>query len=332
MKRFLILAMLALLALGIQAEGAVFSGNVDVGLKADLSSDASTIYGFSDNAGFPLQINTRVDYALDQNAGLTVNFRTRGTGQSIGTSGRGIPYLNRGLVWAKFMDGAVKVRAGYLWDTDYESSWNAWDTGTVLEWCTSVDFFPTKELQIGFVVPAPTGAIPADVAIKNTTVGINWTPSFGRVSVMAEYGATDADRSLNFGVDLNIVKGATIRLEGDLQQIGIDKAGYYQLFQQAGYSFGPVYAEMQITEVISKIDAPLKVNLLPNVATKIGDFSLYGQFAYNVIGDDMAGAFKQVKVSAKKALNAKSWVAVGSYLTMGDIPKVSPYINLFAGY
>lgn len=337
----IVLAMMAVGAFGQDAPAApppmvALSGNVAAGLKADISAKTSSVYAWDDNDGFPIQINTRFDFNLDPNAGVTVNFRTRGTGQSVGSSGRGIPYLNRGLVWVKALDGLVKMRTGYLWDTDYESSFNAWDTVTSLEWCSSVDFFPAPGLELGFVVPTPlSGGLKVDDALKDVMYGAVWTPSFGRVSVMAQAGSVDANRSLNFGVDFTAIEKLTLRFEGDLQQVGIDKAGYYQLFQQVNYNFGLFTPDIQVTEVLQKATDAVKVNTYTSVYSTLNGITYGAAFAFNFDPKAPDQAYKQAEVNVRVKPNAKSWVQGGAYLTMATPsadPVVSPYINFFASY
>lgn len=337
MKLFLAITLALLAALSLGAEGTVaLSGNVEAGLKADIAPAGSSIYAWTDNNGAPVWINTRIDYSLDGNAGLTINFRTKGTDTVSSGSARFYPFLNRGFVWAKFAEGLVKVRSGYLWDLDFESSFNGWDTANTYEWTSEVTVYPMEGLELGAIIPTPYDKMPLEDALKNMTYGVAWTPSFGRVSAMFELGATDAQRSANFGVDFTAIPGLTLRVEGDLQQVGIEKAGYYQLFGQASLALGALTPDVQVTGTISKTGGPTAIKVYPNVSLKAGEYTLFAGLAYSAAdAADIGKAAKVLELNARKALNKKAWMQGGAYFAMpaagGDMT-TSPYVNFVASF
>lgn len=311
-----------------------FSGTVNVGLKADISDTSSTLYAWDDLDGAPIRVNFRLDYNYDANAGATVNLRSTGTGQSLGSSGRAIPYINRALAWAKFFDGFIKVRAGYLWDTDYESSYNAWDTLSVLEWCTSVDFFPMDGLEFGVVLPTPLAAFSLMDSLLDLSYGLNWNiKDVGRISAMFQVGSVEAKRSLNFGIDMTAIPNLLIRVEGDCQQLGIETAGYYQLYQEVAYTMEGFTPGVRVYELISKTGASMVVSPDVYASMVVEGVTFAGGLKTN-ISDGTVGS-SQARVFASYKPNKKSTIRVGAYGSMASLTSsvvFSPFVNFVMAF
>lgn len=311
----------------------VFSGNVYTGLRADISEDSQVIYANEDSNGTPIWANFRMDYSFDDNAGAVLNFRTKGTDVVSKQQPTFYPFLNRGFVWGKFFDGQARVRSGYLWDSDFESSNNAWDTASNYEWVTEAVIFPAENLEIGATLPTPYDKMDLDDALKNVTYGVVYSPSGFRFSAMGEYGDVEATRSVNFGVDFTKIENVLIRVEGDLQQIGYSDLGYNQLFQEIGYTFGAITSNIQVTEWLYKDGSANKIKLYPNLTLASGDLTYFAGFNLTVT-EDVDDFYKQLEVSVKAPFNSKASIKGGSYFTFDPAADFmfSPYIEFFASF
>jgi len=337
MKKFFILLFSCLLVGILFAEEApkpiVFSGNVFTGLRADITENSQTIYANEDSNNTPIWANFRVDYSMDENAGITLNFRTKGTDAISSTSSRFYPFLNRGFVWGKFADGQGKVRSGYLWDSDFESSNNAWDTASNYEWVTEVSFRPAENLLIGATLPTPYDKMDLDDAMKNITYGVVYSLYGFRFSAMGEYGDVEATRAVNFGIDYTGLKNTLFRVEGDLQQIGYADLGYNQLFQEMAYTFGAITSNISVTEWLYKDGTPNKFKLYPNL-TFVNDGITYFAALDFTMYEDSDDYYKQVEVSVKAPFNKKAAIKGGSYFTFDPVTDFmfSPYIEFTASF
>ena len=250
-KLFIIALLISLVFSSVFADDAskpiTFSGNIMTGMRADITKNEQVIYANEDSNSTPIWTNFRLDYVIDKNSGAVWNFRTKGTDVISKNQSTVYPFLNRGFVWGKFANGQARVRSGYLWDSDFESSNNAWDTASNYEWVTELVFFPAENLEIGATLPTPYDKMDLDDALKNVTYGIVYSPTGFRFSAMGEYGDVEATRAVNFGVDYTGLKNTLFRVEGDLQQIGYADLGYNQLFQEIGYTFGAITSNIQVT-------------------------------------------------------------------------------------
>lgn len=332
MKRFLSVLLFALV--GAVLFGQVnFSGNVYTGLRADITDGSSTVYANEDANGTPIWANFRMDYSLDKTAGLTLNFRTKGTDAISVTSARFYPFLNRGFVWGTALDGKVKARVGYLWDSDFETNGNAWDTASNYEWVSEFTFFPVKNVELGVTIPTPH--LPTDLvgALQDITYGLVFSPDNFRFSMMGEYGSVPGNRDLNFGVDFTGIKGLILRVEGDLQQLGIDGVGYYQLYQQVNYHVGNLTPDFYVTEVLSKVSGvDPKITAVPNITAVVNGVTLFGSINYSFTTSSLDKATTILKASAQFPFNVKSWFQVGGYVTKGSTVTYSPFLQMFASF
>jgi hypothetical protein len=310
-----------------------FSGNVMTGLRADITENEQVIYANEDSNGTPIWSNFRIDYSLDANAGITLNFRTKGTDVVSKEQSTFYPFLNRGFVWGKFADGQARVRSGYLWDSDFESSNNAWDTASNYEWVTELVFFPAENLEIGATVPTPYDKMDLDDALKNVTYGIVYSPAGFRFSAMGEYGDVEATRSINFGVDYTGLNNTLLRVEGDLQQVGYADLGYNQLFQEIGYTFGAITSNIQVTEWLYKDGSANKIKLYPNLTLASGDLTYFAGFNLTIT-EGVDDLYKQAEVSVKAPFNSKASIKGGSYFTFDPAADFmfSPYIEFVASF
>jgi len=322
------------LIIGIFVFGqATISGNVFTGIRADITNGVGNIYANNDANGTPIWSNFRVDYSLDKNAGLTVNLRTKGTDAVSNVSSRFYPFLNRGFVWGKFFDGMVKARVGYLWDSDFESNHNGWDTNDNYEWVAEVTATPFENVEVGFTLPTPYNKMDLVDSLKRITYGVVYSPAGMRFSVMGELGAVDTQRSVNFGFDYSGIDNLLVRVEGDLQQIGIDKVGYYQLYQEVNYNAGSFVPNLQMTEWFYKDGVtPVKVSVVPNVTIPVNGMTVYSQLSYTVTDNDFANAVVQAKGSVQVPLNKKAWWMVGTYVTKNVDITISPFVQLFSSF
>lgn len=340
MKKFLAILLCVLFASMIFAQEAApsiaISGNVYTGLKMDISESAKTIYAWEDANGTPIWANLRFDYSLDKNAGATINLRIKSTDAISSTSSRAYPFMNRGFIWAKLADGLFKIRSGYLWDSDFESSNNGWDTASNYEWVTELTAYPIPTLELGATIPTPYNKMDLGDSIKDITYGIVYSPTNFRFSAMGQYGSTDAMRSMNFGADFTGIKNMLIRCEGDLQQIGISDLGYYQLFQQINYTFGKVTPDLQVTEVLSKVSGVSPtLKFVPNVTAVVNGITLYAQVIYSFATETPDQSYKQAKVSAVMPINAKCNMKPFAYVTQtlpGTEIVFSPGVQFFASF
>jgi len=330
--------MMAIISIGSifaqEANPIVFSGNVSSGLKVSFSDTGNYAFAFADDAGSPFRINFRMDYNFDDNAGLTVNLRSTATGQSLGASSRAIPYVNRGFAWVKFFDGKMRVRSGYLWDTDYESDGNAWDTASVLEWCTSLDFYPIDGMEVGLVVPTSIYGRSLESTVLDTTYGLNWNiTDFGRISAMFQYGSVVANRSLNFGLNYTGIKGLSVKLEGDLQQIGIDDIGYYQLYESMSYSESNMSGTLAVTECIFKSSDYHVVT--PSISfSGTFDWVTITLEAATIIGADMSFGTTTLEANMAYHPNPKSTIKIGvnDYILTTGENVIVPFVNFVMGF
>jgi hypothetical protein len=334
MKKFLVFFIVLFVGFSVYAQ-VVFSGNVYTGFRADFSKDVKTIYANEDANGTPIWTNFRMDYSLEPNAGMTINFRTKGTDTVSSSSPRFYPFLNRGFVWVKSNDGMFRARSGYLWDLDFETNGGGWDTASSYEWTSEFVMFPTKDLEVGFVVPTAYNKSNFYDAMDNITYGVVYSPTNFRFSAMGEYGSIDANRSFNFGVDYTGVKNLTLRVEGDLQQVGINNVGYNQLYQAVSYTNNGFTPGLSVAEYFYKDGTETKIN--STVSGKVVDktFTYYGEFAFNFNPSAIDNAYKQVKVSVQKDTNAKSHVKAGSYFNKASSDAdlvVSPFVEFFASF
>jgi hypothetical protein len=271
---------------------------------------------------------------MDKNIGLTINFRTKGVDALSAAQGnRFYPFMNRGFVWVKSNDGMFKVRSGYLWDSDFESSFNAWDTNSNYEWVVEATAFPIKDLELGFTMPTGVNKTDAMDTFKDITYGLVYSPSGLRVSVMAQNGSVDANRSLNFGIDYTAVSKVLVRLEGDLQQIGISGKGYYELMPEASYTIGAFTPDVQMYAFLYKDATPDLFKLYPNLTYVSGKATCFAGFFYNIT-KGVTDTYKQLELNVTYATNKKSYVKPGVYITKDGSKGilVQPYIEFFAAF
>jgi hypothetical protein len=333
MRKFLMICLC--FVCGIFAFGQVaISGNIFTGLRADISESAQIIYANEDANGTPIWANFRMDYSLDKNAGMTLAFRTKGTDAVSAVSSRFYPFLNRGFVWVKSLDGMFRARSGYLWDLDFETNGSAWDTASTYEWTTELVAFPFKDLEVGMVIPTPYNKADLVDSLKNITYGFVYSPANFRFSAMGEYGSVDANRSINFGIDYTGVTNFTARVEGDLQQVGIADVGYYNIGQYVSYKLGAFTPTLSVYEIMYKDGSPTKVTITASDTFVDKAMTYYGEFVYSADTAAFGEALKKVKLSAQMAINTKSNVKIGSYVSMpfGEPVVVSPFVQFFASF
>jgi hypothetical protein len=310
------------------------SGNVYTGLRSDITKSSNTIYANENSNGTPIWANVRASYSFDDNAGAVLNFRVKGIDSVFATSSRFYLFLNRGYIWSKFAGGQVKIRTGYLWDSDFETSNNGWDTASNYEWVTEATFNPAKNLEIGATLPTPyDGKTSLEDSAKNTTYGVLYSPTNFRLSIMGEYGATESNRDVNFGVDFTGIKNTLFRIEGDLQQIGFSDLGYNQLFQETSYTFGSVTSDIQVTEYLYKNGDSNKFKIYPNILFVNNGVSYYTALNVTLIKGS-SDIYKQIEVSAKKNINPKTSIKGGSYFTFDPSSDFmfSPYLEFIATF
>lgn len=340
MRKIFISLMIFVLIFSIGAQDSpklAISGNIYTGLRANITKDAQNIYANQDANGTPIWANVRLDYSFDANAGAVLNFRTKANDAISASSGsRVYPFLNRGYVWMKpLKNDLLKIRSGYLWDSDFESSANGWDTASNYEWVTEFVSFPIKNLQLGVTIPTPVSTIKLTDSLKDITYGIVFSPEKVRVSAMGQYGSVEANRSLNFGIDYTGVKNVTMRFEGDLQKIGIKDVGYYQLYQQLGFALANFTPDLQITETIYKDESPIALSVYPNITATFDKMTYYAAVRVDNTIDEFADVSVKAKLSAQYAVSAKSNIKVGAYFTktVDDTNMIfSPFIQLFASF
>jgi len=336
MRKFIVFMVALFVGMFAFGQSVAFSGNVYTGLRADISNGSGTIYANEDANGTPIWTNFRADYSLDSNAGLVLNFRIKGTDVNSKNQSTFYPFLNRGYVWAKSVDGTMRVRSGYLWDSDFESSWNAWDTNSNYEWVTELAFFPVKNVELGATLPTPYNKMDLVDSFKDTTFGIVFSPDHFRFSTMAQYGSTIANRSMNFGVDFTGIDKFLLRFEGNLQQVGITNQGFNQLYQQIDFNFGLISPDLQVMEVFSKAPGvDPTVTFTPNATIDYNGITYYGQYAYSFISNNVSQASNQIKVYAQIPLNKKAWYQLGGYVAKSN-PNIdvvySPFVQFFAAF
>ncbi len=336
MKKFFILILACFCVAAFAQEPTVkFSGNVYTGLRADISEASQQIYANEDSNGTPIWANFRMDYSLDGNAGAVLNFRTKGTDVLSKTAGTTFyPFLNRGFVWVTSPDKMFRARSGFLWDLDFESSNNAWDTASSYCWTTELVTFPAKELELGVVIPTPIDKMDLMDSMKDITYGVVYSPDNFRFSIMGEYGHTDALRSMNFGIDYTGIKNTLFRIEGDLQQIGISDVGYYQLFQEASYTMDNIVSDVQFTEYLYKDGSDQYIKFYPNVTVNSDKITYFGAYDFRIDPNDFSNMFNQVKLYSKFAVNSKAYIKPGIYMTKDFATDFtfSPFIEFFASF
>ena len=313
-----------------------FSGNVYTGLQADISKSSSKLYAWEDANDTPIWANFRIDYTLDQNAGATLNFRVKSVDAVSTVSTRSYPFMNRGFVWVKTPNSMFKVRSGYLWDSDFESSFNAWDTASNYEWVTEFTANPIKGIELGVTVPTAYNKADLVASLQDITYGLVYSPSFGRLSVMGQYGSVDANRDINFGADFTAVKNLLIRLEGDLQQIGIDNKGYYELMPEVSYTLGSFVPDLQVYTFIYKDNVtPTMIKAYPNLTWNEGKFTSFAGFYFNFDPANMNNAYKQLEINTQYTVNAKCHIKPGFYITSAN-PSTdvvfTPYVEFYAAF
>ncbi len=302
------------------------SGNIYAGLKADITEEGSQIYAWEDSNGTPIWANFRVD-ASSEFAGATLNLRATDTGISQAVNGRALPFVNRAFLWARTKNDYFKVRTGYLWDSDFESSYNAWDTASNYEWVTELSSMPLPFLKLGVTVPTPWNKAELIASLQNITYGIAVTPPGFRISVMGEYGAEDALRSINYGIDCTLVPNLLIRTEGDFQQLGVPGAGYYELFEQVAYTIlDALTIDMQAYEWLYKDGTPNKFVVYPNVTLLNKGVSYFVGAKFTIQDEAVA---KEFEASVKAPIAKNVSVKGGAYVTAApETPTAfSPYVE-----
>lgn len=335
MKKFFILILACFCVAAFAQEPTIkFSGNVYTGLRADISESSQQIYANEDSNGTPIWANFRMDYAFDGNAGATLNFRIKGTDVLSKTTGSTFyPFLNRGFVWITSPDKMFRVRSGFLWDLDFESSANAWDTASSYCWTTELVAFPVKGLELGAIIPTPVDKMGLMDAIMDITYGAVYSSDKFRFSTMMEAGHISSLRSINFGIDYTGIKNTTMRFEGDIQQPGIDGTGYYQLYQQLNYVMDSFTPDIQVTETFYKDGSESLLKVYPNITIVDDKMTYFAGYDFRM-SPDFSNLYNQIKLYSKFAINSKAYIKPGFYVTKDKNTETvfSPFIEFFASF
>jgi hypothetical protein len=192
---------------------------------------------------------------------------------------------NQALLWGSMFDKVVTVKAGLLDEEGFSFTWKPWGVENI--WGNQFDgnlgielqLAPIDGILVGYVFPILDGTRFEDALGSSYAAATVLIPDVFRMSAGTALGLPYSTYAW-FGADLLAVQDLTVRVAGQLTNIGSPFLGILEIFQEAGYRFaGFAVNLMGWEEFYAAPDSDVGWQLEPSVAYTLG------QFTFKLVGD-----------------------------------------------
>jgi hypothetical protein len=192
---------------------------------------------------------------------------------------------NQALLWGSLFDKVVTVKAGLLDEEGFSFTWKPWGAENI--WGNQFDgnlgvelqLAPVEGLTLAYVFPILDGTRFEDALGGSYAAATFLVPDVFRMSAGTALGLPYSTTAW-LGADLIAVRDLTVRVAGQLTDIGSPFLGILEIFQQAGYRFlGFSIEVMGWEEFYSALNSDIGWQLEPSVSYTLG------QFTFKIVGD-----------------------------------------------
>jgi hypothetical protein len=282
---FLLFSAVVLAAVADEAPVFRVTGQLETGVQdvirysSDGVTDAVSLYDNDTGSSSRFRIGFTVTGADD-----TWGIVTRLDNETLSNGGL-VATWNQALLWGNLFDKVVTVKAGLLDEEGFSFTWKPWGAENI--WGNQFDgnlgleiqLAPIDGIRLGYVFPILDGTRFEDAVSGSYAAATILIPDVFRMSMGTALGLPYSTYAW-LGADLLAVRDLTVRVAGQLTNIGSPFLGILEIFQEAGYHFaGFEVLLMGWEEFYAAPDSDVGWQLEPSVGYTLG------QFTFTLVGD-----------------------------------------------
>jgi hypothetical protein len=256
------------------------------------------------------------------------------------------PSWNQALVWGTLFERLVTLKAGLLDEEAFSFTWRSW--GAELIWGDQFDgnlgaelqLAPLPGLTLGYVFPILGGVTAMDSLKSSYLAAAFEVAGLGRLVGGAQLSPAINSTYAWVGADLAAVQGLILRVAAQAFYIGDTNFSWLQVYQEAGYVFGPLALTLKAwEEAYAAKNSSLAWQAEPTVSYSIGvvTVALTGAAGTLLARDPNPGASVlpfgfAAGGYASFALAPTSEIRLGGRFLMPDISVSSSTVQVFVSF